>query len=67
MKNLIIGSMDPNSGKTSLIVGLGKAIAGKKFGYLKPFGDRLLYRKKRLWDQDTALIANIFGLGGGII
>jgi BioD-like phosphotransacetylase family protein len=62
MKNIVIGSVDENAGKTSLIVGLGRAISGKKFGYLKPFGDRLLYRKKRLWDQDTALIANIFGL-----
>jgi len=62
MKNIIVGSMDENAGKTSLIVGLGKAMGGKKFAYLKPFGDRLLYRKKRLWDQDTALIVNIFGL-----
>lgn len=62
MKNIIVGSIDENAGKTSLIIGLGKAISGKKFGYLKPFGDRLLYRKKRLWDQDTALIANIFEL-----
>jgi uncharacterized protein len=61
MKNIIIGSVSENAGKTSFIVGLGKALSGKKFGYLKPFGDRLLYRKKRLWDQDTALIANIFG------
>ncbi len=36
--------------------------SGKKFGYLKPFGDRLIYRKKRLWDYDSALITNIFGL-----
>ena len=35
---------------------------GNKFGYLKPFGDRLIYRKKRLWDYDSALITNIFGL-----
>jgi uncharacterized protein len=62
MKNIIIGSVSENAGKTSFIVGLGKALSGKKFGYLKPFGDRLLYRKKRLWDQDTALITSIFGL-----
>jgi dethiobiotin synthetase len=29
---------------------------------LKPFGDRLIYRKKRLWDYDSALVTNIFGL-----
>jgi BioD-like phosphotransacetylase family protein len=61
MKNIIIGSVSENAGKTSLIVGLGKTI-GKKFAYLKPFGDRLIYRKKRLWDYDSALVTNIFGL-----
>jgi uncharacterized protein len=61
MKNLIIGSITENAGKTSFIVGLAKAI-GSKFGYLKPFGDRLIYRKKRLWDYDSAIITNIFGL-----
>ena len=61
MKNLIIGSMDPNSGKTSLIIGLAKAL-GKPFGYIKPLGDRLVYRKKRVWDYDSALMTNIFKL-----
>jgi uncharacterized protein len=61
MKNIIIGSVNENAGKTSFIVGLGKAM-GKNFCYLKPFGDRLIYRKKRLWDYDSALITNIFGL-----
>lgn len=61
MKRLIIASMRKGAGKTSLIVGLAKAL-GKRVGYLKPFGDRLLYRKKRLWDYDSALMANIFGL-----
>jgi BioD-like phosphotransacetylase family protein len=61
MKNIVIGSVSENAGKTSFIVGLGKAI-GQEFNYLKPFGDRLIYRKKRLWDYDSALISNIFGL-----
>jgi uncharacterized protein len=61
MKNIIIGSVSQDAGKTSFVVGLGKAL-GKKFFYLKPFGDRLIYRKKRLWDYDSALITNIFGL-----
>ncbi len=61
MDKLIIASTTPNAGKTSLIVGLGKAL-NKKFGYMKPLGDRLLYRKKQLWDYDSALITNIFGL-----
>jgi uncharacterized protein len=61
MKTIIIGSVSENAGKTSFVVGLAKAI-NRKFGYLKPFGDRLIYRKKRLWDHDSALITNIFGL-----
>lgn len=60
MNQLIFGSMCESTGKTSLIVGLAKALQ-KKMGYTKPFGDRMLYRKKRLWDYDAALIANIFG------
>ncbi|MCP4922859.1 MAG: AAA family ATPase, partial [bacterium] len=37
-----------------VIVGLAKN-STRKMGYLKPFGDRLLYRKKRLWDFDAAV------------
>ncbi|MBN1189987.1 MAG: phosphotransacetylase family protein [Dehalococcoidales bacterium] len=64
MKNIILGSVSGDAGKTSIIVGLGKSL-GKKFSYIKPFGDRLIYRKKRLWDYDAALITNIFGLENG--
>jgi BioD-like phosphotransacetylase family protein len=58
---LIIASTRENAGKTSVIVGLAKAL-GKPFGYLKPLGDRFLYRKKRLWDYDAALLTNLFAL-----
>lgn len=61
MKKLIVASMRKSAGKTSVIVGIAKAL-GKKMGYLKPFGDRLLYRKKLLWDYDAALITTIFDL-----
>ncbi len=61
MRRLVIASTRENAGKTSLIVGLGRA-SGKPFGYLKPFGDRLLYRKKRLWDYDSALVSQVFKL-----
>jgi len=61
MKKLVVASMRKNAGKTSVIVGIAKAL-NKKMGYMKPFGDRLFYRKKRLWDYDSALITNIFGL-----
>ncbi len=61
MKKLIVASVHENAGKTSLLVGLCKVLK-RKFGYLKPFGYRILYRKKRLWDYDAALMTNIFGL-----
>ena len=61
MEKVIVASMRESAGKTSLIVGLAKALQ-KRIGYMKPFGDRLLYRKKRLWDYDGALITDIFGL-----
>ena len=61
MDKLIIASMDKNAGKSSLIIGMAKAF-GLNFGYMKPFGERLVYRKKRLWDYDSALMTNIFGL-----
>lgn len=61
MRRLVIASTRGDAGKTSLIVGLGRA-TGKSLGYLKPFGDRLLYRKKRLWDYDSALVAEVFDL-----
>jgi len=62
MQRLVVTSMHQNAGKTTIIIGLAKAL-NKKIGYIKPFGDRLLYRKKRLWDSDAALLNDIFGLG----
>ncbi len=61
MSRIVFSSLRKDSGKTSLIVGLCKA-SGKNFGYMKPLGDRLMYRKKRLWDYDAALMVGIFGL-----
>lgn len=61
MDKLVIASVRKSAGKTSAVVGLAKALK-KKPGYMKPFGDRLLYRKKRLWDYDSAVIANLLGL-----
>jgi BioD-like phosphotransacetylase family protein len=61
MNTLIVGSTDRGAGKTSVVVGLAGAL-GRSLGYMKPLGDRLLYRKKRLWDYDSALMTNIFGL-----
>ncbi|MHB8769784.1 MAG: DRTGG domain-containing protein [Syntrophales bacterium] len=61
METFVVTSMRPSAGKTSIIIGIAKALE-KKIGYLKPFGERFLYRKKRMWDYDAALITNIFGL-----
>jgi BioD-like phosphotransacetylase family protein len=61
MKKILIASIDQGAGKTNIIVGLAKA-AECSFGYMKPFGERVLYRKKRLLDYDSALVTNIFGL-----
>jgi len=62
VKSLIVASTREDAGKTSLIIGLAKALK-KRFGYAKPLGDRFLYRKKRLWDYDAALLTRLFELG----
>ncbi len=61
MDKLVIASTRKSAGKTSLIVGMARAL-GRSVGYIKPLGDRLLYSKKRLWDYDAALMTNIFDL-----
>ena len=60
MKKLVFASMRKSAGKTSIILG---AAGGqlKNYGYMKPFGDRLLYRKKRLWDYDSAIANHFIG------
>ncbi len=61
MKKFIFTSLNKNAGKTGIIIGLGKAL-DKKIGYLKPFGDHLLYHKKRLWDFDSAVMSKLFNI-----
>ena len=61
MNKYILTSLNKDAGKTGIIVGLSKLVKGK-IGYLKPFGDRLVYKDKRLWDYDSALIANLLDL-----
>ena len=61
MNSIVVASAQPSAGKTSVIAGLAKA-SGKVFGYIKPFGDRLHYSKKRLWDYDSAVVTSLFGL-----
>ncbi|MDA8125467.1 MAG: DRTGG domain-containing protein [Deltaproteobacteria bacterium] len=61
MNKYVITSMRASAGKTSIIIGLAKALGGK-VGYIKPFGERLIYHKKKLWDYDAALVTNLFSL-----
>ena len=61
MKPLVVSSLHQSAGKSSTVIGLAKAV-DRPFAYIKPFGDRLLYKKKRQWDYDAALIANLFEL-----
>jgi uncharacterized protein len=61
MNKLVITSMDKSAGKTTIITGIARAL-NKKLGYIKPFGERLIYHKKRLWDYDSALMVNVFNL-----
>ncbi len=61
MKKIVVASAREDAGKTTSIIGIGKRI-DSKIGYMKPFGDRIYYRKKRLWDYDSVSIARIFKL-----
>lgn len=61
MKKLVVASNRPNAGKTSLIAGISSNIS-LKTGYVKPFGDRLIYRDKILWDHDAELLAGLMKL-----
>lgn len=61
MKTIVIGSSEKSAGKTGVILGLRSAL-GKGAGYMKPLGDRLIYRKKQLWDYDSALVTNLWDL-----
>ncbi len=61
MSRIVIASMREDAGKTGLVVGLAQ-VAGRPFGYLKPFGDRLVYRKKAVWDHDCAVVVSAFAL-----
>jgi BioD-like phosphotransacetylase family protein len=63
MDRLVIGSTSKGAGKTSLAVGIGRALGGNLV-YRKPFGDRLVYRRKVARDYDAALLGAVFSLTG---
>ncbi|MHA2138969.1 MAG: AAA family ATPase [Candidatus Hodarchaeales archaeon] len=64
MKRIVVASTHKEAGKTSLMIGIAKALSKKDIscGYMKPLGDRLLYQKKRLWDYDASLVSSILDL-----
>ncbi len=60
-KRFLITSLKKNSGKSSMSLALANCF-NEKCGYAKPLGDRLFYRKKRLWDHDSAVMTKLLGL-----
>ncbi len=61
MKNLIISSTEEEAGKTTIGLGIALSSPGK-YNYFKPFGDRPIYKKKRLIDYDAKLFKNVLEL-----
>ncbi len=63
MKRIVIASVKKGAGKTSLIVGLARNLK-VRVGYVKPFGERVIYRNKKIQDLDSSLMKDILHLGG---
>ncbi|MEX0680401.1 MAG: DRTGG domain-containing protein [Balneolales bacterium] len=61
MKSAVFASMQKGSGKTSVLIGIMAAL-NNRYGYIKPLGDRLIYKRKRNRDYDSNLIVDLFGL-----
>lgn len=61
MRRVLFASVRPSAGKTGILVGVARAL-GEPVGYMKPLGDRLSYRRKRLWDLDAAAVAQALAL-----
>jgi uncharacterized protein len=61
MKKIVVASMREGAGKTSVIAGIATASA-KKIGYIKPLGDRLVYKRKKNVDHDAMVMLKILGI-----
>ncbi|HEC77013.1 MAG TPA: hypothetical protein ENI33_07145 [Thermoplasmatales archaeon] len=59
MKNIIVSSMDEKSGKTVVAYAIAK-MAKRKIGYMKPIGDNVIYKDKKVLDYDAMLFNNAF-------
>ncbi len=60
MKRIVFTSTKASAGKTSMILGVAAARPTTS-AYMKPFGDRLIYKRKRNWDYDASILMPILG------
>ncbi len=61
MKKILIASTREGAGKTSIIAGVSAAVQ-KKYGYIKPLGDRLVYKRKKNVDHDAMVLLKVLGI-----
>ena len=68
MKGILISSVEEFSGKSSIIVGLGKIFQemGYEVGYFKPFGVNTVKVGERLVDEDAQTTAENLGLDSDV-
>ena len=60
MKNILIAALDEKSGKSVIAYAIA-ALSGKRFGYMKPMGNNVIYREKKVMDQDAILFSSLMG------
>jgi BioD-like phosphotransacetylase family protein len=63
-KTIVVTSTRTSAGKTTVGLGCALASKGTRIGYFKPFGDRLVYKKKHLLDADAVLFRSVLGSPG---
>jgi uncharacterized protein len=61
MKKILIASTREGAGKTSVIAGITSAVK-KKYAYIKPLGDRLVYKRKKNVDHDAMVLLKLLGI-----
>jgi len=61
MNKIVIASVMPKAGKTTVALGIALQVSGT-IGYMKPLGNNQLYKKKRLVDYDAALFQQTFDI-----
>lgn len=61
MKKILIASTREGAGKTSIIAGITSALK-KKYAYVKPLGDRLVYRRKKNVDHDAMVLLKLLNI-----